>query len=448
MNKKAAELVCKEIPIVLITINNNKKITYWNHKAEEVFGIPRVSVIGKQLYRILPNIKKRYAMFINNSCLKEGRSIEILDLKFKHANNKSYLEGKGQFLPILQQKKVTGVSIIINVFQNGERYDPEFQELINSVVQNSKDAVLITKAVPYDNPDGPRIIFANPAFYKMTGYKEADILGRTPRILQGKNSDPNKIKEISKALKEWKPIRTELTNYTKSGKEFIVELSIVPVKNKNGWYTHWISIQRDTTDRVKMVNQLIQYNKNLESLVSKKTKEREKLILAKKKKELDAIKAKSILNALKLSTANKDLELRKKKLLSQEMQISGKEAQLSKVKEKLEAIRKQDSIQKKDIDRLIRSIESQQNEEKNWINFSNSFNEIDPMFFKKLVKKCKTLTLNDKKHAAYVRLNLSLREVSKILHIEQKSAEMARYRLKKKLKIKPEDALSSYILSL
>ena len=126
--------------------------------------------------------------------------------------------------------------------------DAQRLRLLESVVVNANDAVLITEAEPIDLP-GPRIVYCNAAFTRTTGYSEAEILGRTPRILQSSKTDRGALARLRSALSCWEPIEVELLNRRKDGTEFYVELSIVPVANENGWFTHWVSVQRDVTDR-------------------------------------------------------------------------------------------------------------------------------------------------------------------------------------------------------
>ena len=122
--------------------------------------------------------------------------------------------------------------------------------LLESVVVNANDAVLITVAEPIDLP-GPRIVYCNRAFERTTGYTEAEILGLTPRILQSSDIDRSSLRRLKEALVAWRPVEVELLNRRKDGTEFWVELSIVPVANEKGWYTHWVSVQRDVSDRKK-----------------------------------------------------------------------------------------------------------------------------------------------------------------------------------------------------
>ena len=120
--------------------------------------------------------------------------------------------------------------------------------LLESVVVHANDAVLITEAEPIELP-GPRITYANAAFTRTTGYSLEEVIGQTPRILQGNTTDRNALDRLKTALQEWKPVEVELLNYRKDGTPFWVEVSIVPVANDAGWFTHWVSVQRDITER-------------------------------------------------------------------------------------------------------------------------------------------------------------------------------------------------------
>lgn len=139
---------------------------------------------------------------------------------------------------------------LVNLVHTNEtlQKSEERLRLLESVVVNANDAILITDAEPVDAP-GPQIVYVNQAFTNMTGYSLEDVLGKTPRLLQGPKTDRVALDKIRIALKAWQPIRVELINYCKDGAEFWVELNIAPVTDQTGWYTHWISVQRDITER-------------------------------------------------------------------------------------------------------------------------------------------------------------------------------------------------------
>jgi PAS domain S-box-containing protein len=131
-------------------------------------------------------------------------------------------------------------------------------KLMSSVVTNTVDAVLITEAEPFNEP-GPRIIYVNDAFTKMTGYTAEEIIGKTPRILQGPKSDKKELLRLRKALENWESCEITLINYKKNGEEFWINLTVNPVVDEKGWFTHWIAIERDVTLRKneELQNELI-----------------------------------------------------------------------------------------------------------------------------------------------------------------------------------------------
>lgn len=131
---------------------------------------------------------------------------------------------------------------------NGRDFDIERLRLLESVAVHARDSIIITEAEPVSLP-GPRILYCNAAFTRATGYLPEEVIGQSPRILQGPDTDPVTRAELRYALENWQPIEVELLNYHKDGSTFWVELSIVPVANEKGWYTHWVSVQRDISER-------------------------------------------------------------------------------------------------------------------------------------------------------------------------------------------------------
>jgi PAS domain S-box-containing protein len=123
--------------------------------------------------------------------------------------------------------------------------------LLESVIVHTNDAVVITEAQPIDKP-GPRILYVNQAFERMTGYSAAEIIGQNPRILQGPQTSRVALDQIRQALEQWQPIRVEVVNYRKDGSTFWIELDISPIMDADGKGTHWVAIQRDITERKQM----------------------------------------------------------------------------------------------------------------------------------------------------------------------------------------------------
>ena len=153
----------------------------------------------------------------------------------------------------------------------GERTRAEERlRLLETAVERANDVILITEAEPFHQP-GPSIVYVNPAFTQMTGYEAEEVLGKTPRILQGPGTDPAVAAEIRKRLLQWKPVQAEVLNYRKDGTPFWSELNIVPIADETGWYTHWVSIQRDVTARKAEQQRSEQIHSELERRVRERT---------------------------------------------------------------------------------------------------------------------------------------------------------------------------------
>ena len=155
------------------------------------------------------------------------------------------------------------VNDLFNVLKLGSNPDEtsfhqmhESLKLAFHIINSSTDGIVICEAEPIDEP-GPRIVYVNETFVKDTGYSAEEVVGKTPRILQGPKTDPAARLRMRESFKKWKPIREDVLNYKKNGEEFWLSLNIFPIANEIGWYTHWIAIQHDITERKNRENELL-----------------------------------------------------------------------------------------------------------------------------------------------------------------------------------------------
>ena len=128
------------------------------------------------------------------------------------------------------------------------------RELLALAVNFSEDAIMIT-TTDLDDP-GPTIIYANPAFLKMTGYSREEAFGRSPRFLQGARTDWNILKDMRKVLEAGNVFYGSVYNYRKDGTEFVNEWHIEPIKDDRGAIIYYLSIQRDITQRRRLEDEL------------------------------------------------------------------------------------------------------------------------------------------------------------------------------------------------
>lgn len=131
------------------------------------------------------------------------------------------------------------------------------QWIFRSALDSAQDIVLITEAEPLDRP-GPKIVYANQAFYDLTGYTPEETIGNDPRMLQGEATDRAALDRIRAALVAREPVRVEVVNYAKSGQPYWLDLVIVPLRDPAGKVTHFAAIQRDITALKDLQRDLMQ----------------------------------------------------------------------------------------------------------------------------------------------------------------------------------------------
>lgn len=136
-------------------------------------------------------------------------------------------------------------------------------KLLSSVLEAANDAILITEAEALDAPH-PRIVYANESYTRMSGYSLHEVIGQSPRILQGRDTCRATLDRIRQKLAAWEPFCEELLNYRKDGTPFWVELNVRPLADDTGWYTHWVSVQRDVTARRQAMDALAEHARDLE----------------------------------------------------------------------------------------------------------------------------------------------------------------------------------------
>ncbi len=147
--------------------------------------------------------------------------------------------------------------------------------LLASVVHFSEDSIIITDT-KLDLP-GPKIIYVNPGFTKMTGYLSEDVLGKTPRILQGPKTDRSVLNRLKETLKAGKVFFGHAVNYRKDGSEFWNEWHIEPIRDESGNLTHYIAIQHDITERKKAEQAIEQKNAALTEILQQIEFEKSKI---------------------------------------------------------------------------------------------------------------------------------------------------------------------------
>jgi len=126
--------------------------------------------------------------------------------------------------------------------------------LLSEAVGHLGEGVMIT-ADHLEWP-GPEILFVNDAMCRIAGYKADELIGKTPRILQGDATNADALERMRQELLSQGTSSVELVNYRKDGKAYDVEIVVTPLFDANGQRTNFVSIQRDITERKRVAEAL------------------------------------------------------------------------------------------------------------------------------------------------------------------------------------------------
>lgn len=120
--------------------------------------------------------------------------------------------------------------------------------LFQAALDQSYNSVVITDA---NCVDGPLIVYANPSFEKMTGYSSSELIGKSPKILQGPLTDRKVIEEMRGCIRTGRYFEGSTINYDKYGRPYNVEWCISPIKDEHGVIQYFISVQKNISAIIK-----------------------------------------------------------------------------------------------------------------------------------------------------------------------------------------------------
>ena len=242
----------------------------WNKGIQGVFGYKKEAV-GKTskwwFDRIHPEDSLKMSVKLY-SFLEQKTEKWQDEYRFQCADGSyKYVFDRGFLVKDPNGKSVRMIGAIQDVTKQKE--EEQRLRLLETVIVQSKDAVMITDINTTKNAI-PNIIFVNSAFNDMTGYSTEDVIGKSASMFFGKKSDNLEFDKLTTAIQEYKECFIEIICYKKNREEFWVNFSMIPVTDKEGDHSHWISIQRDITkekekekEREQLIRELTQNNKDL-----------------------------------------------------------------------------------------------------------------------------------------------------------------------------------------
>ncbi len=166
--------------------------------------------------------------------------------------------------------------------------------------------------------------------------------------------------------------------------------------------------------------------------------------------ELELNKTESQLVTLQNEKLEADINFKNSELASSAMHLVKKGELLTKIKTELSQVMKQldNSAAVTELKKMMKSLTEDDNMDKEWENFAKHFDKVHSDFVVGLKEKHPGISGNDIKLCAYLRMNLSTKEIAQLMNISVRGVEISRYRLRKKLTIPSEINLFDYLINI
>ena len=249
-------LQIERMPLAYLLSGPDMRYVGWNPAAERIFGFSRAEVLGKHPFEVVVPPQSRAfvggifarlaagdmdAHGVSENVTRDGRTVVC------EWYNTPLFGPDGGFQGVF--------SLAQDV--TARRQAEAVLRLRERAMQAVVGGIVITDATLPDNP----IVYASPGFERLTGYAEAEVVGRNCRLLQGKDTDPRAVATVREAVRDALPCQVELLNYRKDGTPFWNELHLSPVTDDAGRLTNFVGAQADVTGRRKLEEQFRQAQK-------------------------------------------------------------------------------------------------------------------------------------------------------------------------------------------
>lgn len=243
----------------------------WNKGIEDVFGYTK-NQVGNSSSWWFDNIhpEDSIKMSIRLYSFLEQKTERWQDqYRLKCADGTyKYVFDRGFIVKDENGKSVRMIGAIQDITKQKE--EEQRLKLLETVITNTRNSIIITEPISFDE-NIPKLLYANPAFYTMTGYSTEEIIGKSPSLFKGPNSNKVQYEKLITSIQTRKECEVETISYKKTKEEYWINFSMLPVFNEDEELTHWISIQRDITEDKKLeiekeqlIRELTRNNKDLQ----------------------------------------------------------------------------------------------------------------------------------------------------------------------------------------
>ena len=233
-----------------VLMNGDGVIQWASNSCSRVLGLEAQQLLGSNGFDLLNGGDSNLARLWWRELLRHPG--EPVQGSFRHRNG-TLREIEGVGTNWLHEPAVEAVVFNFRDVTERCRAEEKLRKL-SSAVEQAADVVVMT------DREGT-IEYVNPAFEKLTCYRREEVVGQNPRLLKSGMQDPRFYQELWQTISRGEVYRGVLINRKKGGELYYAEKTITPVRDSEGAITHFISNDRDITERRKLEEQLAQVQK-------------------------------------------------------------------------------------------------------------------------------------------------------------------------------------------
>ena len=251
---KSVETFLDEIPNGIFVLTPKGNLKWINKSMEKTIQYKAKEINGKSFIQTLVSSTSDQKK-ITKHIAKSTKEIHYpLFITIKTKTNK-YKNVKIKF----NSRKINNQQCLIGSFDD-VTYEVDYEIRhghLDAIIEQAAESILITDTKA-------DILYANPYFEKLTGYKKDDIIGKNPRILKSGKNDPQLYLQLWEQISQGKIWRGKLTNKRKDGTLYIEDIVIFPIKDKKSKIIGYASVKRDITKEEETSQKLEKHLRLLE----------------------------------------------------------------------------------------------------------------------------------------------------------------------------------------
>ncbi len=226
-------------PLAIAALDLDGNVRMWNPAAERIFGWRESEVLGRPLPSVPADRQDEFRAFRQR--VLQGETLAGVQVR-RQKRDGSFLNIEFWTAPLHDARgNLTGIMGIMADVTERKRTE-ERLHLQSTALEAAASAIMIT------DRDG-HIVWANPAFTRLTGYAFEEILGQTPRLFRVDQQDPATYRTLWETILSGRVWRGELLNRRKDGSLYLEGQTITPVRDNRGEISHFIAIKRDITEQ-------------------------------------------------------------------------------------------------------------------------------------------------------------------------------------------------------